>query len=50
MSRAPRIEFEGALYHVMTRGDQRDGIFLDNKDRLKFLEYFEELSDHYGVF
>jgi putative transposase len=50
MSRAPRIEFEGALYHVMTRGDRRETIFLDDKDRLKFLEFLEEGADRYGVF
>jgi len=49
MSRAPRIEFEGALYHVMTRGDRRQAIFLEDKDRLKFLEYLEEGADRYGV-
>jgi putative transposase len=46
MSRAPRIEFEGALYHVVTRGDRREAIFLDDKDRL---EYLEEGADRYGV-
>jgi len=53
MSRAPRIGFEGALYHVMTRGtrgDPREVIFLDDKDRLKFFKYLEEGADRYGVF
>jgi putative transposase len=49
MSRAPRIEFEGALYHLMTRGDRREPIFLDDKDRLKFLEYLEQGAERYGV-
>src|ERR1700730_14940500 len=49
MSRAPRIEFEGALYHVMTRGDRREAIFLDDTDRLKFLDYLEQGADRYGV-
>jgi putative transposase len=49
MSRPPRIEFEGALYHVMTRGDRREAIFLEDQDRLKFLEYLEEGTDRYGV-
>jgi putative transposase len=49
MSRAPRIEFAGALYHVMTRGDRRAPLFLDDKDRFKFLEYLEQGATRYGV-
>ena len=49
MSRAPRIEFEGALYHLMARGDRREAIFQGDNDRLKFLEYLEEGADRYGV-
>jgi putative transposase len=49
MSRAPRIEFAGALYHVMTRGDRRGSLFLDDKDRFKFLEYLEQGATRYGV-
>jgi hypothetical protein len=28
VSRKLRIEYPGAMYHVMNRGDQRDNIFL----------------------
>ena len=38
MSRPLRIEFEGALYHVTSRGDRRGRIFEDDQDRLGFLE------------
>lgn len=33
MARAPRIEFPGALYHVMSRGNHLERIFQDNTDR-----------------
>jgi putative transposase len=33
-----RLEYEGAIYHVMNRGDRREPIFKDDKDRGKFLE------------
>lgn len=33
MSRALRIEFEGAVYHVTSRGDRRAPIFEDDIDR-----------------
>src|SRR3546814_16049601 len=36
MSRPLRIEFAGALYHVMARGDARAAIFRDDPDRLAF--------------
>jgi hypothetical protein len=32
-----RIEFEGALYHIMCRGDPREEIFRDEQDRELFL-------------
>ncbi len=37
MGRAWRIEFEGALYHVMSRGNQGNDIFLDDSDWQVFL-------------
>ena len=37
MSRKLRIEYPGAMYHVMNRGDQREDIFRDDDDREKFL-------------
>ena len=32
MARKPRIEFDGAFYHVITRGNQRQKIFKDKED------------------
>lgn len=37
MARPLRIEFAGALYHVMARGDGQRSIFLDDDDRQAFL-------------
>ena len=33
MSRPLRIEFPGAVYHVTSRGDRREPIFVDDEDR-----------------
>jgi REP element-mobilizing transposase RayT len=33
MARKPRVEFEGAFYHVIARGNQRRSIFSDDRDR-----------------
>ncbi len=38
MARKLRVEYPGALYHVMNRGDRRELIFKDDKDRELFLE------------
>jgi REP element-mobilizing transposase RayT len=43
MSRPLRIEFAGALYHVTSRGDGREAIFLDDEDRYLFLGIFLEI-------
>jgi putative transposase len=37
MARPLRIEFPEALYHVTTRGNARQDIFLDGEDRQQFL-------------
>ena len=42
MARRPRIHFPGALYHAITRGNRRQGIFLDEKDMRKFLGFLAE--------
>ena len=38
MPRPLRIEYEGARYHVLNRGDRREDIFLSDADRLAFLD------------
>jgi REP element-mobilizing transposase RayT len=37
MARPLRIQYPGAMYHVMNRGDQREDIFHDDEDRQRFL-------------
>lgn len=37
-----RVEYEGAVYHLMNRGDRRESIFLDDEDRQLFLETLDE--------
>jgi hypothetical protein len=32
-----QVEFAGAVYHVMNRGDRREEIFQDDADRELFL-------------
>ena len=43
MSRPLRVLYEGALYHVIARGDNKKKIFLDDTDRRKFLFWLEDV-------
>ena len=47
MARKPRVEFEGALYHVIARGNQRRDIFRDDADRATYLERIEHYRERY---
>ena len=38
MPRQLRVQYPGAMYHVMSRGNQRKDIFLDDVDRQDFLK------------
>ena len=40
MPRSVRLEYEGAFYHVMARGNRRQAIFRDDVDRRFFLHAF----------
>lgn len=42
MARKLRVEYPGAIYHVMNRGDRREPIFLDDADRQRFVETLAE--------
>lgn len=42
MARQLRVEYSGAIYHVLSRGDRKEPIFLDDQDRLKFLKTLGE--------
>ena len=42
MPRKLRIQYPGAMYHVMNRGDRREEIFRDDADRRRFLSTLEE--------
>jgi len=48
MARQPRIEYPGAYYHVMSRGDRRERIFEDDEDRKGFLRVLEETCGRCG--
>jgi len=48
MSRPLRIELPGGFYHVTSRGDRRDDIFLDDNDRLLWLDTFGNVCERFN--
>lgn len=42
MSRPLRIEYPGALYHVIARGNAKQDIFLTDHDRRRFLRWLQD--------
>jgi REP element-mobilizing transposase RayT len=48
MARPLRIEFPGALYHVISRGNERRDIVRDDADRQKRLDWLRRTVEVYG--
>jgi len=48
MGRKPRVQFPGALYHVVTRGNRRERIFLDDADCRQYLTQLQSARDCFG--
>ena len=42
MARKLRVEYPGAIYHVMNRGDRQEPIFKDEEDHRRFLSTLGE--------
>ena len=49
MSRPLRIEFPGAVYHVMNRGSAYQKIFINNEDNELFLRTLSETHSLWGI-
>ena len=48
MPRKMRVEYAGAIYHVMSRGDRREAIYLDDVDRQDYLKTLAEACQKTG--
>ena len=48
MARSLRVEYPGAYYHLMARGNRREDIFLDDNDRGFFLQAVSEACAQTG--
>jgi REP element-mobilizing transposase RayT len=47
MARPLRIEYDGALYHVTSRGNERKGIFKNDSDRKLFLDTLAQVNKRF---
>jgi putative transposase len=48
MARPLRIEFPGALRHVIVRGNERKAVFRDDADRIKYLASLAHYREKFG--
>ena len=48
MPRKPRLEYDGAVYHIMSRGNIQEEICRDDTDRERFLETLTEVCARTG--
>ncbi len=48
MPRQIRVEYPGAIYHILSRGDRREDIYLDDVDRQDFLKTLAECCQKTG--
>lgn len=49
MGRLPRLQFPGACYHVVLKGDGGDPLFVDDADRERALELLGEMKRRFHV-
>lgn len=49
MARPLRIEYEGALYHVTARGNERRKIYFNKRDYEKFKKIIADAEEKYGI-
>jgi REP element-mobilizing transposase RayT len=49
MSRPLRIEFPGAVYHLTSRGDRREAIYLDDADRQTQIDVIGQAMDRFDA-
>jgi REP-associated tyrosine transposase len=48
MARPPRLEFSGAVYHVVARGNERRPVFWDDDDREQYLRRLIHYRNKFG--
>ena len=49
MGRPIRIQYQGAIYHINSRGNERKLIFREKKNYLRFLANLQKLKEKYNI-
>ena len=49
MARPLRVEYAGACYHVINRGNAQDKIFYSDRDRERFLQYLAISAERFSI-
>ena len=49
MGRPWRIEYEGALYHILSRGNEGRAIFYSDDDRRLFLDVVGSMLERFEI-
>ncbi|MFA5524102.1 MAG: transposase [Tissierellales bacterium] len=48
MARKPRIEYQGCLYHVMTRGNNGEFVFANTEEKQMYLDLIRKYKEKYS--
>ena len=49
MARPLRVEYPGAFYHVINRGNHREKLFKSTRDYEKFVQYLEKAAERFAL-
>ena len=49
MARPLRIEYKGAVYHIIARGNEKQHIFRDGRDYKEFFHYLGRIYERYKI-
>ena len=47
MARPLRIEYPGAVYHITSRDNARQNIYLEDEDRVKFIDILSKTVERF---
>ena len=50
MTRPLRVEYTDAYYNVIKRGNYQENIYLNDRDKEKFIEYLEKAAERFRLF
>ena len=50
MPRHRRLQFAGAIYHVLSRGVEKSNIFYDREDHVVFISYLEKFCEKFCTY